>query len=80
MSGPYWKGSRKVPRKLFSVEQIINHMREADILTGSGSDGPGGLTPFSHPQRRCKYRGSDLVHWLIPEVQHFSNERPKCIN
>jgi len=30
------KGNKQMPRKRFSVEQIINHLREAEVLLSQG--------------------------------------------
>jgi DNA-binding CsgD family transcriptional regulator len=33
---PFEEGDERIPRKRFSVEQIINHLREAEILVAQG--------------------------------------------
>jgi len=35
-SGPFEKGDKQMSRKRFSVEQIINHLREAEVLLSQG--------------------------------------------
>lgn len=34
--GPFKGGDRRRPRKRFSVEQIINHLRESEVLLAQG--------------------------------------------
>ena len=45
-----------MPRKRFTVEQIINHLREAEVLLAQGQRVGGALSSDRH-------HGADVLRW-----------------
>ena len=60
------EGGKQIPRKPFSVEQIINHLREAEVLLARGQTVGEvcrhiGVSEQSYYRWRREYGGLKLV-------------------